>query len=113
MFGFTSGYPEELKSIHLTTGDLINCTKTTVRNVLKIAQTTILENPSEPQVFSIVQAVRDYLEEERIDEHENGGKGEDEDEDDSKEDIEAKSTELSEASSALAQKMYAIRPQFD
>lgn len=37
MFGFTSGYPEELKSIHLTTGDLINCTKTTVRNVLKIA----------------------------------------------------------------------------
>ena len=88
MFGFTSGYPEELKSIHLTTGDLINCTKTTVRNVLKIAQTTILENPNEPQVFSIVQAVRDYLEEERIDEHENGGKGENEDEDDSKEDIE-------------------------
>jgi hypothetical protein len=64
MFGFTGGYPEE-ESLSLATGDLVGCTKSTVISAMARANEVLLDTVGSPQVYSVVQVVRDYLEEER------------------------------------------------
>ena len=71
MFGFTDEYPETA-SLSLVTGDLIGCTKSTVRSALSRASDVLLETEGSCQVYSVVTAVRDYLEEERDEELDNG-----------------------------------------
>ena len=63
MFRFLPGYPAD-SSLQLTTGDLIHCTKQTVQGALRMANASIAENQGIPQVFAVVQAVQDYLDEE-------------------------------------------------
>lgn len=87
IFRFKKGYPEKEKSLTLTTGDLINCTKKTVRGALNMAHECMSEQEGEPLVFAIVQAVQDYL-----DAEEEGGGDNDGDDKDMNADCEKKSS---------------------
>ena len=60
IFRFSNGYPETDNAL-LSTGDLIGVNKKIVQKCLSVAKETIQESKSEPQVFSVVQSVRDYL----------------------------------------------------
>jgi hypothetical protein len=69
MFRFQTGYPEETP-LTLTTGDLIGCTKRMVTGALHMARVSIEENEGMPQVFAVVQAVQDFMDEYNAEEEE-------------------------------------------